>query len=122
MSARCLEYLDVSRHQEHRLFYDVVDQTRFRLLYIEWRLVNANNHPKLRERRFLNATLIYFKISIANVAIALCHGGVPTRMARSVMVGPLFSLYLYYVPYLCMYVKVTSVESRAVGLTLRRTS
>ena len=81
--------------------------------------MNANNHPKLRERRFLNATLIYFKISIANVAIVLCHGGVPTKMAASVMVGPLFSLYLYYVPYLCMYVKVTSVESRAVGLTLK---
>ena len=77
----------------------------------------ANNYLKIPERRFLNATLIYFKISIANVAIALYHGGVPTRMARSVMVGPLFSLYLYYVPYLCMYVKVTSVESRAVGLT-----
>ena len=48
-------------------------------------------------------------ISIANVAIVLCHGGVPTRMAMSVMVGPLFSLYLYYVPYLCMYVKVIAI-------------
>ena len=56
--------------------------------------MNANNYPKLLERRFLNATLIYFKISIANVAIALCHGGVPTRMTRSIIVGPLFSLYL----------------------------
>ena len=36
------------------------------------------------------------------------------------MVGPLFSLYLNYLPYLRMYVKVTSVESRAVGLTLHR--
>ena len=79
--------------------------------------MNANNHPKLRERRFLNATLIYFKISIANVAIALCHGGVPTRMTRSIIVGPLFSLYLYYLPYLCMYVKVIASEFRAVGLT-----
>ena len=52
--------------------------------------MNANNYPKLLERRFLNATLIYFKISIANVAIALCHGGVPTRMTRSIIVGPLF--------------------------------
>ena len=33
------------------------------------------------------------------------------------MVGPLFSLYLNYLPYLRMYVKVTSVESPAVGLT-----
>ena len=81
--------------------------------------MKANNYPKLLERRFLNATLIYFKISITNVAIALCHSGVPTRMTRSIIVGPLFSLYLYYLPYLCMYVKVIASEFPAVGLTLQ---
>ena len=34
---------------------------------IELCLVNANNYLKIPERRFLNATLVYFKMRIANV-------------------------------------------------------
>ena len=65
--------------------------------------MKANNYPKLRERRFLNATLVYFKISIANVAITLYHGDVPTRMTRSTIVG-LLSVLSTVCMYVCMYV------------------
>ena len=61
---------------------------------IELCLVNANNYLKIPERRFLNATLVYFIMCIANVAIALYHGGVPTRMTRSVIMVGYLTLYL----------------------------
>ena len=84
---------------------------------IELCLVNANNYLKIPERRFLNATLVYFKMRIANV----CYCNLPWRRSDEndqVRHHGRFSLSLSsYVPYLCMYVKVTASEFAAVGLT-----
>ena len=84
---------------------------------IELCLVNANNYLKIPERRFLNATLVYFKMHIANVR----YCNLPWRRSDEndqVRHHGRFSLSLSsYVPYLCMYVKVTASEFAAVGLT-----
>ena len=75
---------------------------------IELCLVNANNYLKIPERRFLNATLVYFKMRIANVR----YCNLPWR--RSVLS---LSIFLCTVPmYVC---KNDRDEFAAVGLTQR---
>ena len=77
---------------------------------IELCLVNANNYLKIPERRFLNATLVYFKMRIANVR----YCNLPWRRSDEndqVRHHGRFSLSLSsYVPYLCMYVQVTAMN------------